>query len=62
MEVDCDFLFDYATDRKIADLILDMVITFFKYTYSFQPPYCPGVYSSSNRNENNESSWGGTGA
>jgi hypothetical protein len=31
---------------------------FFQLTYSFQPHYGPGVDSSSNRNEYQESSWG----
>jgi hypothetical protein len=31
---------------------------FFQYTSSFQPQYCPGVGSASNRNEYQESSWG----
>jgi hypothetical protein len=48
----------YATSRKVADLIPDEVIRFFKLTYSFQAHYGPVVVSASNRNEYQESSWG----
>jgi hypothetical protein len=35
------------------------VIGFFKFTLSFHPQYGRGVYSASNSNEYQESSWGG---
>jgi hypothetical protein len=48
----------YATGRKVTGSIPDEVIAFFKYTYSFQSHYGPGVDSASNRNEYQESFWG----
>jgi hypothetical protein len=50
----------YATSRKVAGLILEEVIGF-SIEQSFQPNYSSGVDSASNRNEYQESSFGGGG-
>jgi hypothetical protein len=48
----------YPISRKVAGSSPDEVDFFFQFTYSFQPHYGPGVASTSNRNEYQESSWG----
>jgi hypothetical protein len=50
-----------ATSRKVAGSIPDEVVGLFQFTESFQPHYGPGVVSATNRNEYQESSWGGKG-
>jgi hypothetical protein len=45
--------------RKVVGSILNEVIGYFQLTESFQPHYGPRVDSASNRNEYQESSWGG---
>jgi hypothetical protein len=51
----------YATSRKVAGSSPDEIIGFFQFAESFQPHYGPGVDAASNRNEYQESSWGGEG-
>jgi hypothetical protein len=46
-----------ATSRKVTASITDEVIQFTKITIFFQPYYCLGDDSASNRNEYYESSW-----
>jgi hypothetical protein len=49
-----------AASRKVAGSIPDEDIGFFfQVTLSFQSHYGPGIDSASNRNEYQESSWGG---
>ena len=50
----------YATNWKVACLIPAGVIGFFIDIKSFQSQYCPGVNSTSNRNEYQEHFLGGT--
>jgi hypothetical protein len=50
----------YATSWKVAGSSPDEV-DFFRFKWSFQPHYGPGVDSASNKNEYQESSWGGKG-
>jgi hypothetical protein len=47
-----------AASRKGPGLIPDVIGFFSIYLKTFQPYYVPGVESSSNRNEYQESSWG----
>jgi hypothetical protein len=52
--------YHYATSRKVAGSIPDEVIVFFfQFISSFQPHCSPGFDSASERNEYQESSWGG---